>query len=331
MNGYAVVFKEELQVVYAPVNIPEPGPDDVVVDVEYSWISIGTESSFLRCERISGEVPYRPGDVRPFPQVCGYQKVGIVRRIGGNVGGLAPGDRVFATMSKVDGMFFPVGGHVSPAVTPASQVWKLPADADPVAYAGLVLTQVGYNCGARPNVSPEDVAVVIGDGLVGQWAAQTLAHRGARTIVLGRHEDRLKLLPAGIAGVNVRRTPIAEALADVSGRIAVIVDSVGSLDTVMALLPLAGHDSHIVSAGFLGEHGRIDIQLLRHKETTLHTPSGWSRRRMDATLEGIAAGWLTTLPLVTHIFEARAAGEAWLTILDPAASKLGVVLKWEND
>lgn len=327
MKGRAVVFKERLQVAYEEVDIPAPGPDDVLIDLEYSWISIGTESSFLRGERISGDVPYRNGNARPFPQVCGYQKVGKIRRIGANVAGLAVGDRVFATTSKVNGMFFPDGGHVNPAVTAASEVWKLPDGADPLAYSGLVLTQVGYNCGVRPSVKAGELAVVIGDGLVGQWAAQTLARRGARTIVLGRHDDRLKLLPPAIAGINVRSTPPDKAIAD---EIAVIVDSVGSLETVKVLFPLAGHDTHIVSAGFYGEAGLVDIQWLRHKETTLHMPAGWTRPRMDATLAGITEGWLTTLPLVTHTFPARDAVAAWQVILDPSAPKLGVILEWEQ-
>ena len=37
----------------------------------------------------------------------------------------------------------------------------------------------GYNCGTRAPLAPGEAAVVIGDGLVGHWAAQTLAWCGA--------------------------------------------------------------------------------------------------------------------------------------------------------
>lgn len=327
MKANAVVFTDKEKVEYAEVDVPEPGENDVVIDVEYSWISIGTESSYFRAERVRGEVPYRPGDRWPFPIVAGYQKVGIVREIGSAVTGIVEGERVFAAMSKVSGMFDALGGHVHPAVTPANQIWKLPTDASPFDYCGLVLAQVGYNCGTRPTVEAGDQAVVIGDGLVGQWAAQTLLHRGANVLVLGRHDDRLKHLPEPIRGVNTRETELAAALAP-HNKVAVVVDSVGDLDTFRAIQPYMKHDSHLVSAGFLGEKGSLDIQTLRGQEITLHTPSGWSDKRMERTIEAISQGWLHTSSLITHRFRAEQAAEAWRFIQSNKSGCLGVLLSW---
>ena len=123
MKGKAVVFTDRLKVSVQEVDIPDATDDDLVIDVTYSWISNGTESSFLRGERISGETMYKEGDPWPFPHVPGYQKVGIVRRIRKNVTGFAVGDTVFASISKVSGMFFPYGGHISPAVTPFKELF----------------------------------------------------------------------------------------------------------------------------------------------------------------------------------------------------------------
>lgn len=326
MKAYAVVFTDKERAAYAEVSVPEPGDDDVVLDLEYSWISTGTESSYFRGERIRGETPYRPGDRYPFPIVAGYQKVGVVRRTGKAVRGIEAGERVFAALSKVSGMFDAYGGHISPAVTPASQIWKLPEGADPLDYCGLVLTQVGYNCGMRPAVEPGERAVVIGDGLVGQWAAQTLLHRGADVVVLGRHDERLAHLPQPIRGINTRRTEPASVLQD--GGIAVVVDTVGDLDAFRAIQPSMKRDSHFVSAGFMGEQGSIDIQTLRGQEITLHTPSGWTAERMERTIDAIAAGWLRTSPLITHRFPAERAAEAWKLIASQKSACLGVVLQW---
>lgn len=327
MKAHAVVFTDKERVEYREVQVPEPGENDVVVDVEYSWISIGTESSYLRAERIGGEVPYKEGDRWPFPIVAGYQKVGVVRQVGSAVRGIEAGERVFAALGKVSGMFEPHGGHVNPSVTPAHQIWKLPEGASALDYCGLVLAQVGYNCGIRPAVRAGDRVVVIGDGLVGQWAAQTLLHRGADVAVLGRHDGRLSLLPEPIRGINTRRTELA-AFLETFGKLAIVVDSVGDMPAFRTIQPFMQRDSHLVSAGFLGDTGMIDIQKLRAQEITLHTPSGWTGPRMEATIAAISERWLHTSPLITHRFRAEQAAEAWSFIRGNKSGCLGVVLEW---
>jgi len=187
MKANAVVFTAPRVVEFKEIECPEPGPNDVVIEVHHSWISNGTEGSFLRGERTAGDTTWRPGDPSPFPIVAGYQKVGRVTAVGAEAGAFAVGDWVFAVMSQVEGMFDRHAGHVSPSVCDVRFVHKLPAGVNPVAYAGLVLTQVGYNCGTRPRVAPGQLAVVVGDGLVGQWAGQALKQRGARVVMTGRH------------------------------------------------------------------------------------------------------------------------------------------------
>ncbi|MCU6709927.1 hypothetical protein M6D81_14625 [Paenibacillus sp. J5C_2022] len=328
MKGYAVVFPDKLKVEYAEVRLPAPGPNDLLIDVAYSWISIGTESSFLRGERAGGETPYESGMPWPFPQVPGYQKTGIVRSVGSDVRGFSPGDSVFVSGSKVNHMYGFGGGHVNPAIAESEHVWKLPAHVPLEAFAGLVLTQVGYNCGTASPLRAGECAVVIGDGLVGQWTAQTLANRGALVVVLGRHKERLRLLPDNVSAVHVRQQEPEDVI--YPGGISVIVDTVGDLDMVMRLEPKMVRGSHLVSAGYLGNKGMIDIQKLRKKEITLYTPSGMTRQRMDATIQGISDGWLNTIPLITHRFPAEYAAKAWKLILAKQEPFLGILLEWDD-
>ena len=133
MQANAVVFTAPNVVDYQAITCPEPGPRDVVVRVTHSWISNGTEGSFLRGERIAGDTPYTPGDPWPFPIIAGYQKIGIAEWVGAEVTDIAVGETVFAAMGKVDGMFSPMGGQVSPSVSPRDQIWKIPAGVDPLA------------------------------------------------------------------------------------------------------------------------------------------------------------------------------------------------------
>ena len=153
MKANAVIFRDRNVVEYGPVDCPDPGPDDAVIRVTHSWISNGTEGSYLRGERIAGDTPWRPGDPHPFPIIAGYQKIGVVDWVGGAIEDLRMGEIVFSAMGQVHGTFSGSGGHVSPAVTRRDMIWKLPpGPPEPLAYSGLVLAQVGYNCGARPAV-----------------------------------------------------------------------------------------------------------------------------------------------------------------------------------
>jgi 2-desacetyl-2-hydroxyethyl bacteriochlorophyllide A dehydrogenase len=301
------------------------------VRVTHSWISNGTEGSFLRGERIAGDTPYRPGDPWPFPIVAGYQKVGVAEWIGAEVTDIEVGETVFAALGKVEGMFAPLGGHLSPSVSPREQIWKLPPGVDPLAVSGLVLTQVGYNCGSRPPIRIGEGALVIGDGMVGQWAAQTLAWRGADVILVGRHADRLAKFGQGPRRqvINAKQDDwVAIVRQRFPNGVQVAVDTVGSIEVIETLLAVMKRYGHLVSAGFYGTADHLALQPLRNRELSLDLVSGWSRERMDDTLTLIAAGYLQTLPLITHHFPAEQAAEAWRLIQEKREGVLGVILDW---
>ncbi len=331
MQAQAAVATGPNRVEFQTVQVPEPGPDEVVVRVTHSWISNGTEGSFVRGERIGGDTPRSENDPLPFPHVPGYQKVGVVEWMGSDVRDLTVGDTVFATVSRVEGMFYPFAGHISPAVTHRSQVFRLPPHLAPVAASGLVLTQVGYNVGMHPDLAPGEAAIVIGDGMVGHWAAQTLRHRDARVMLLGKHDERLALYAAGEGDrlVNItREDPLTAAREWAPGGVQVVAQTIGPVAAMEALYPVMRRNGHLVSAGFYGLHGRIDIQKMRDRELTLHAPAGWTSERLLATLELLAQGILTTEHLITHCFPAAEAGAAFDLILSRREPVLGVVLEW---
>lgn len=331
MKAHAVVFPDRLEVVFREVVVPDPGPDDVVVDTHYSWISNGTEGSFLRGERVNGETPYTPGAPWPFPIAAGYQSTGVVRSVGANVMDVRPGQWVFCTIGRIEGMYEPWGGHISPKVLDRSQVWVLPEGASPVALSGLVLTQVGYNCGTRPPVQRDDWALVLGDGMVGQWAAQTLHWRGANVILAGKHDDRLAFFIGKDRRytVNTTKKDLLDAVRALTPEgVHILIDTVGPVANILRCHPLMRYNGHIVSAGFNGADSMLDIQRLRFGELTLHSPSGWEKKRMDDTLDLVVRGALETEFLITHRFPVGRAADAWRLIIERTEPVLGVLLTW---
>ncbi|HSH09228.1 MAG TPA: zinc-binding dehydrogenase [Oceanipulchritudo sp.] len=333
MKSQAVVFTAPGKVEFQTIDCPDPGPDDVVVKVLHSWISNGTEGSYLRGERIAGDTPFRNGDAWPFPIVSGYQKIGIVESFGKNVTDLERGELVFAVCGNVSGMFESWGGHVNPSVTPRGQVFKLPFAPDPLAYAGLVLTQVGYNCGIRSPIKSGQAAIVVGDGLVGHWAAQTLAWRGAHVLMVGKHENRLRHFAGKpfqyTHNLSVNPDWIGAANALFPQRATVAVDTVGAANVMESFFHVLHRFGHAVSAGFYGTADQISLQPLRYGELSIDLVSGWQKDRMVETIRLIAAGYLETLPLITHHFPARKAAKAWELIESKSEPVLGVILDWD--
>ncbi|MCC6416171.1 MAG: zinc-binding dehydrogenase [Opitutaceae bacterium] len=334
IKSHAVVFTARNQVVWREIESPDPGPEDVVVEIHHSWISNGTEGSFLRGERISGDVAWREGDPAPFPMVAGYQKVGRVLSVGAAVTRFQPGDMVFASMSRVLGMFDnQFAGHVSPGVCAQGALVPLPPGLDPVAYSGLVLTQVGYNCGSRPRIEPGQLAVVMGDGLVGQWAGQTLAARGAQVVVIGRHDDRLaKFSNYGRTIKSGADNGVAAVRALNLGPVQVLVETAGSLTALDDYLPLMRRNGHMVIAGFYPGAENVNLllalQRFRNSELSFDLVSGATQERLDETMRWIADGRLDPLDLITHRFPVEQAADAWRLIESKREPVLGVVLDW---
>jgi len=313
------------------VGIAAPGPDDVVVLTRHSMISNGTERSVLAGERKYGRAAGDP-NAPPFPQVGGYQKVGIVESAGRGVSGIAEGDWVFACMGRTGLTDFPMAGHISVSVTPKEQVLKLPEGLDPLAASGLVLTQVGFNHGSRPPVSKGMHAVVVGDGLVGLWSAETLQERGAAVLLIGRHKERLRnfKLKGESRMINARQTDPGKAVEEFSpGGALVVIDTLTTTDDLHNSLRYLAHDGHLVAGGFYIEgHDLISYFQLCLREATLYTPGGWTRPRLEHTLEWVAQGRLRVLDKITHRWPIARATEAYDLLIRKHEPFLAMVIDW---
>ena len=151
-------------------------------------------------------------------------------------------------------------------------------------------------------------------------------------MMLGKHDERLALYAKrpGDRTVNITAgDPVAAARAWAPEGVQAVIDTVGSVPSIEALIGTLRRFGHIVSAGFHGLRGLIDIQKLRDRELTLHAPAGWTKERMDATLALVASGVLQTTHLITHRFPVDRAAEAFELILSRRERVLGVILDWE--
>lgn len=334
MKTKAVVFESPRAVSFREIDVPEMSDSEVLVRSHYSLISNGTESSFLRGERIGGDTPALPGQALPFPQVPGYQRVGVVEAVGASVRRFKIGDKVFVTMTNVYGMAVDKGGHVFRGPVLESETHLIPPGLDPIEASGLVLSQVGYNCGSGYEAEPGEAALVIGDGLVGLWTAETLAARNFSVLVAGRHRERMSRLGFSFPNEAADRWTPAVPKTFLSERglasFAAVVDTVGNNESLLEMLPLMKRGGTLVSAGFLGKAGGIDIQKLRNYEATLRAPSGWTAKRLEETLRFHQLGRLRLAPYLTHRLRAENAADAYDMISNKRENFLGILLDWRH-
>ncbi len=146
------------------VELPEPGPDDVLVRTRYSGVSRGTETLVFRGGVPASQydvmrAPFQQGDF-PGPVKYGYLNVGAVQHgpaelLGRNVFCLYP--------------------HQTAYVVPANAVIVVPDDVPLVraVLAGTVETAVNVLWDAAPLLG--DRVTVVGAGMVGCCVARLLA------------------------------------------------------------------------------------------------------------------------------------------------------------
>ena len=202
------------QMVLAEVPTPEPGPDDVLVAVSVSGVNLI-------------DVYFRTGLYKSErPVVLGSEAAGTVAKVGRNVTGLTPGDRVAYTMVR--------GSYAEYAVVPAAQVVKVPDAVDDETAAAIMLQGTTAHYLTRstfPLDATHTCLVHAAAGGAGGLIVQMAKSRGARVIGTVSTDEKareIRALGADEAIVYTRDDFEAEARRLTSGRgVDVVYDSVG--------------------------------------------------------------------------------------------------------
>lgn len=326
MKTTAIVFTGIGEVTVKDIDMPEPAADEVQIQTEVSVISVGTERWALMNEFT--------WSATPFPCVPGYQRVGVITKLGSAVTDLKVGQRVLATVGSWLGEIRPFwGSHIAVCNSPRSEVYELPDNMDAVDAAGCVVTQVGFNAASRVAMMPGDWVIVYGDGLIGQCAAQAARARGAQTVIVGHREERIRLARNHSADfvVDGHREDVVQAVFDITlgNRVTAIIDTVQKPDVQRAYTPLLNDGAgQIVYSGFTPGQTWADMAALQQHAFTCHFVSGWNRTRMQETIRFIEAGQIRILPLVTHRESFRNGEELYQMICDNREPYLGIAIDW---
>lgn len=313
MDTLAVVLQQPEMLALTQLELSVPGEADVVVDLDFSGISTGTEKLLW-----SGRMPPFPG--MGYPLVPGYESVGRVVEAGA-ASGLHEGDHVFVPgancFGPVRGLF---GGAARRLVVPGRRVVTIDEALGERAVL-LALAATAYHAvsggGRRPNIVPPDL--IVGHGVLGRLMARLNVAAGQQnTVVWEMNPDRAQ----GAEGYTVlhpdddpRRD--YHAIYDASG-------DAGILDSLIARLAPGGE---IVLAGFYAERLSFSFPMAFMREAQIRAAAEWQRPDLLAVKTLVEEGVLSLDGLITHHEEAAQADHAYRTAFGDAAC-LKMVLDW---
>jgi bacteriochlorophyllide a dehydrogenase len=314
MNGLAVVLEKPEQLSLSRLELEPPGDADIVVEVEWSGISTGTERLLW-----NGRMPSFPG--MGYPLVPGYESVGRVIEAGREAGHRV-GERVFVPGARcfgpVRGLF---GGAASTLVVPGARAVEVDEALGAKAVL-LALATTAYHSvaggGQRNPIVPPDL--IVGHGVLGRLLARLNVAAGNAFTVWERDPVRA----AGAQGYPVlapeddpRRD--YRAIYDMSGDATI-------LDTLIARLAPGGE---IVLGGFYGERLGFNFAPAFMREAQIRCAAEWKRPDLLAVSELAASGALSLDGLITHHEASTHASRAYRTAFSDAGC-LKMVLDWRH-
>jgi 3-hydroxyethyl bacteriochlorophyllide a dehydrogenase len=310
MDTIAVVLQAPERLSLSRVQLSPPGEADVVVDIEWSGISTGTERLLY-----SGRMPPFPG--LGYPLVPGYESVGLVTAAGSGAGAVV-GTRVFVPGARcygeIRGLF---GGAAARVVVPGARVVPI---GDALGEQGvlLALAATAYHAVAAPGAGLPDL--IVGHGVLGRLLARLVVAQGGAPVVWERNAERANG-STGYAVTDPEADPRRDyrCICDVSGDSAI-------LDTLIARLAPGGE---IVLAGFYSDRVSFAFPPAFMREARIRIAAEWREPDLLASRQMVEAGRLSLDGLITHRRDASQAEAAYRTAFgDPGCLKM--VLDWRG-
>lgn len=303
----AVVFESPQQLALNTLALNTPAEADVVVEIDWSGISTGTEKLLW-----NGQMPSFPG--MGYPLVPGYESVGQVVHAGAD-SGRRVGESVFVPGSNgfVDarGLF---GGAAKRVVLPGARTLSIDAQ---LGERGVLLALAATAQHALA-VAQQTPQLIVGHGVLGRMVARLAVIAGGAPVVWDTNPQRRQ----GGQGYEVL-DPAADPRRDYRSICDVSGDS-GLLDTLIARLAPGGE---VVLAGFYDQPLSFAFAPAFMREARLQIAAQWQAADLLAVRGFIDTGRLSLDGLITHRSEALDADAAYRTAFgDPACLKM--VLNW---
>jgi propanol-preferring alcohol dehydrogenase len=295
----AVLHRVGEPLVITEVPTPEIGPDEVLVETDTCGI--------CRTDlHIQDGLAYVPS----LPHIPGHEPAGTIVEVGGNVGGLEPGQRVVPHLFVIESEcpYARAGQHAQAmhlrgilGVTMAggfAEYFKAPArnllvlpDSVPCDVGGLTSCAVvtAVHAFRQASIQVGDTAVVLGVGGIGLLMVQLLRAAGIRTLAVDRDAASLEqATSAGAASsLAIDTAEICPRVLDWAGGekggVDCVFELVGRADTMKAAASFVRRGGEIVVVGEEPEFPAIDtIQIAQNELRIIGSRNGGLQDARDA-------------------------------------------------
>jgi 2-desacetyl-2-hydroxyethyl bacteriochlorophyllide A dehydrogenase len=237
------------------VALPEPGPEDVLVEALHSGVSRGTETLVFTGRvppSVAGQMraPHQEGEFS-FPVKYGYASVG----------------RVLAGPAALIGRaVFALHPHQSRYVVPATDVAPIPDGVPPARAVLAANVETAINGSWDSGVGVGDRVAVVGGGVVGLLSAYLAARVPGCEVELV-DVDPARAGAASALGVGFASPGRARDGADV------VIHASGNPDGLRTALGLAGPEATIVELSWFGDRD-VSVPLgeaFHHRRLTIRS------------------------------------------------------------
>ncbi|SHI69043.1 3-hydroxyethyl bacteriochlorophyllide a dehydrogenase [Palleronia salina] len=306
----AIILEGPQAIGLGSIPICDPQDGDVVVDIDWSGISTGTEKLFF-----TGKMPPFPG--MGYPLVPGYESVGhVVEARPGS--GLRAGQAVFVPgancFGAIRGLF---GGAARRIVTGADRV--TPID-ESLGADGALLALAATARHALAGLRTELPELIVGHGTLGRLLARlTIAAGGCPTvweIDVSRRD-------------GASDYPVIDPAEDARRDYTTIYDATGRADLLPELIGRIAKGGEIVLAGFYTDPISFAFPPAFMKEARLRVAAEWTPDDMQVTHRLVRSGALSLDSLITHRRPAADAVRAYPQAFDDPAC-LKMILDWKD-
>jgi len=326
-----VVFPAPGQVTLEKIDVPEPGPAQVLLRTRYSLISSGTERTVLYGRYDAGT---HWESYARFPNHPGYSAVGEIVAVGDEVTDVAVGDVVVARV-----------GHASHHVVDALGCTRVPSEVDRLQAAWFAFAKIalmgartaGYGLGAR--------VLTIGAGPIGQMTVRWANAAGARVnAVVDPVRARLPIALRGgaTAAISVELSDRDAILGACGGQQPdYVIDTTGNASVLAAVLPIVAFRGRVVILGNTGSPAQqhltddvitrcLTIAGAHDVLSMLQQPWDGDRPIHELFFHLVATGRFDLDGLITALFTPEDAEAAYRALDEHPDQHLGVGFDWNR-